>query len=176
MNPMTGHIVDLICDLLGERKINAAVLSIEGCGTSVLDSPEDIRSMGKDIILTDSTQPSQSAIDALGERVLDPKGSRIDPFDGVGKAFAMHYNKVAVLVTKGESSQEIRDCFGRNVVIVAKPAEGLDPRSLDMMFEFSDIMDVCDSPAASDICVKKGFGNGPVCAVSEIGTEMMQTS
>ena len=92
---MTGHILELLRSLLDERRINAAVLSIEGCGTSVIDSSEDIDRIGHSVIYSDATQSSQDAIGTIGtERVLDPKGCRIDPFDGVGKAFAMHYNKV----------------------------------------------------------------------------------
>jgi len=170
---MPQHIIGLISSLLDEKKVNASVLTLDGCGTCIIDSADTLEKVKEHISFADKAADAPGIADIIGEdRILDMRSSRVDPFDGVGKAFAMHHNKVAVLVTKGESAQEIRDCFGRNVLIIARPADDIDDRSLDMLFSFSDVIDVCASSKASDLAKDRG-SDIPLSAVSETGREML---
>ncbi|MBQ7701455.1 MAG: DUF2099 family protein [Candidatus Methanomethylophilaceae archaeon] len=170
---------EILCLALKNKMINAAVIAADGCGTVVLDDPEIVQGMGGRISGIKETEPIPCVIEGIGaERVLDPKTAKIDQFDGVGKAFAMHYHKVAVTVTTGEAAQEIRDCFGRNVIIIAVHTTGTDDRGADMMFDFCDIITACASKSirekAKTRAVLQAGKKVPVYAASEAGAELIK--
>lgn len=170
---------EMISLALEKGMINAAVIAADGCGTVVLDDPEIVQGMGGRISGIAETEPIQSVISEIGEeRILDPKTARIDQFDGVGKAFAMHYHKVAVTVASAEAAQEIRDCFGRNVIIFAVHTTGTSEKGAKMMFEFCDVITACASVTireeAKTKAVLQAGTKVPVYAATDVGAEIIR--
>ncbi len=171
-------ISEILCLALKERIINAAVIAADGCGTVVLDDPEIVQGMGGRISGIVETEPIPCVVEGIGaERILDPKTARIDQFEGVGKAFAMHYHKVAVTVTTPEAAQEIRDCFGRNVIIIAVHTTGTTEKGAEMLFDYCDIITACASrsirESAKTRAVLQAGKKVPVYAATEEGAELI---
>ena len=159
--------------------IDAAVMAADGCGTVVLEDPEIVQGLGGRISGIMETEPIAKVINDVGEeRVLDPKTARIDQFDGVGKAFAMHYNTVAVTVASAEDAQAIRDCFGRNVVIIAVHTTGVTEKEANMLYDFCDLITACASKPIREIgktrAVLQAGTKIPIYAATERGAELMK--
>ena len=171
-------ISEILSLALKEKLIDAAVIAADGCGTVVLDDPELVQGMGGRISGIIETEPIQKVIDDIGaERVLDPKTARIEQFEGVGKAFEMRYNTVAVTVASAKDAQEIRDCFGRNVVIIAVHTTGVSEKEADVLYDFCDIITSCASKPIREIgktrAVLQAGTKIPVYATTERGAELM---
>ena len=172
-------ISEILSLALKEGKIDAAVIAADGCGTVVLDDPEIVQGLGGRISGITETEPIAKVIQDVGEeRVLDPKTARMDQFDGVGKAFAMHYNTVAVTVASAKDAQEIRDCFGRNVIIVAVHTTGVTEKDAEMLYDFCDMITSCASKPIREIGKTKAVLQAgtkiPIYAATERGAELMQ--
>lgn len=178
-NFLNFGVSEMLCLALKEGLINAAVIAADGCGTVVLDDPEIVQGMGGRISGIMETCPIPAVVDGIGaERLLDAETARIDQFEGVGKAFAMRYNKVAVTVTTAKDAQEIRDCFGRNVVIIAVHTTGTSEKDAGTMFETCDIITSCASrwirEAAKTKALLQAGTKVPVYAATEDGAEIIQ--
>ena len=164
---------------LKEKLIDAAVIAADGCGTVVLDDPEIVQGMGGRISGIVETEPIEKVIRDIGaERVLDPKTARIDQFEGVGKAFEMRYNTVGVTVASAKDAQEVRDCFGRNVVIIAVHTTGVSETDAEKLYDFCDIITSCASKPIREIgktrAVLQAGTKIPIYAATERGAELMQ--
>ena len=164
---------------LKKNLIDAAVMAADGCGTVVLDDPELVQGLGGRISGIVETEPIQKVVDDVGaDRLLDPKTARIDQFEGVGKAFAMRYNTVAVTVASAKDAQEIRDCFGRNVIIIAVHTTGVTEKEAEMLYDFCDIITSCASKPIREIGKTRAALQAgtkiPIYAATERGAELMQ--
>ena len=164
---------------LKERLIDASVMAADGCGTVVLEDPEIVQGLGGRISGIVETEPIAKVISDVGEeRVLDPKTAKIDQFEGVGKAFSMHYNTVAVTVASAKDAQEIRDCFGRNVVIIAVHTTGVTEKEANELYDFCDIITSCASKPIREIgktrAVLQAGTKIPIYAATERGAELMR--
>ncbi len=159
--------------------INAAVIAADGCGTAVIDDPEIVQGMGGRISGIIETEPIKAVVDGIGsERILDPNTAKIEQFEGVEKAFAMHYHTVAVTVTAAKMAQEIRDAFGRSVVIIAVHTTGTSEEDAYTMFDCCDIITSCASKyireAAKTKAILQAGTKVPVYAASEKGAEIIK--
>ncbi len=164
---------------LKENLIDASVMAADGCGTVVLEDPEIVQGLGGRISGIVETEPIAKVINDVGEeRVLDPKTAKIDQFEGVGKAFSMHYNTVAVTVASSKDAQEIRDCFGRNVVIIAVHTTGVTEKEANELYDFCDIITSCASKPIREIgktrAVLQAGTKIPIYAATERGAELMR--
>lgn len=172
-------ISEILSLALKEKLIDAAVIAADGCGTVVLDDPELVQGMGGRISGIVETEPIEKVVKDIGaERLLDPKTAKIDQFEGVGKAFEMRYNTVAVTVASAKDAQEIRDCFGRNVVIVAVHTTGVTEKEAEQMYDFCDMITSCASKYIREIgktrAVLQVGSKIPIYAATERGAELMQ--
>ena len=171
-------ISEILSLALKERLIDAAVIAADGCGTVVLDDPEIVQGMGGRISGIVETEPIEKVVNDIGaERLLDPKTAKIDQFEGVGKAFEMRYNKVAVTVASPKDAQEIRDCFGRNVVIVGVHTTGVTEKEAEMLYDFCDMITACASKYIREIgktrAVLQAGTKIPIYAATDVGAELM---
>ena len=178
-NFLNFGISEILSLALQKGLINAAVIAADGCGTVVLDDPEIVQGMGGRISGIVETEPIEAVVNGIGaERLLDPKTAAIDQFEGVGKAFAMHYHTVAVTVASAKDAQEIRDCFGMNTVIIAVHTTGVSEEDAERLFQFCDIITACASRPIREIGKRKGLIQAgtkvPVYAVTEKGAELVQ--
>ena len=172
-------ISEILSLALKERMIDAAVIAADGCGTVVLEDPEIVQGLGGRISGIVETEPIKKVIDDVGaDRVLDPETARIEQFEGVGKAFGMRYNTVAVTVASAKDAQEIRDCFGRNVIIVAVHTTGVSEKEAEMMYDFCDMITACASKYIREIGKARAIlqvgSKIPIYAATERGAELMR--
>lgn len=172
-------ISEILCMALQQKLINAAVIAADGCGTVILEDPEIVQGLGGRISGICETEPIPAVIEGVGaERVLDPDRATIDQFSGVGKAFAMRYNKVAVTVTSAADARDIRDCFGWNVIIIAVHTTGVSEEDAKMMFEFCDLITACASKHLREVAKTKAKLQAgtkvPIYAASDDGVEILQ--
>lgn len=172
-------ISEILSLALQKKLIDAAVIAADGCGTVVLDDPEIVQGMGGRISGITETCPIETVIDGIGrERVLDPETAKIDQFEGVEKAFTMHYHTVAVTVASAKDAQEIRDCFGMNVVILAVHTTGTSPEDAEKLFDFCDVITACASQSIRDVAktraVLQAGTKVPVYAASETGAMLVK--
>lgn len=177
-NFLAFGVSEMLSLALQKHLINAAVIAADGCGTVVLDDPEIVQGMGGRISGIVETEPIAAVIDGIGaDRILDPNTARIDQFEGVGKAYSMHYHTVAVTVASAKDAQEIRDCFGMNTVIIAVHTTGVTEAEAEQLFEFCDIITSCASKPIREIGSKKALLQAgtkvPVYAASEKGAEII---
>ena len=172
-------ISEILSLALKNKLIDAAVIAADGCGTVVLEEPEIVQGLGGRISGIMETEPISKVIGDVGaERVLDPKTAKIDQFEGVGKAFEMRYNTVAVTVASAKDAQEIRDCFGRNVVIIAVHTTGVTEKEAEMLYDFCDMITACASRPIREIAKTRAVLQAgtkiPIYAVTERGAELMK--
>jgi putative methanogenesis marker protein 8 len=170
---------ELMCMCLKDKIFDAAVIVADGCGTVVVEDPEIVQGLGGRISGIVETSPIESVIEGVGrDRVLDPDRATIEQFDGVGKAFQMHYDKVGVTVTTAKCAQEIRDCFGRNVVIFAVHTTGTSEKDARQLFDFCDIITACASKTIRETAKNRAkLQTGtkiPIYAATETGEEIMR--
>lgn len=178
-NFLNFGISEILSLALKEHLINAAVIAADGCGTVVLDDPEIVQGMGGRISGIVETEPIEKVVNDIGaERLLDPKTARIDQFEGVAKAFDMHYHTVAVTVASAKDAVEIRDCFGMNVIIIAVHTTGVSESDAKLMFEFCDIITACASEHLREVAKTKALLQAgtkvPVYAASENGVTLIK--
>ena len=172
-------ISEILSLALKNKAIDAAVIAADGCGTVVLDDPELVQGLGGRISGIMETSPIQKVINDVGaDRVLDPNTAKIDQFEGVGKAFAMHYNTVAVTIASPKDAQEIRDCFGRNVIVIGVHTTGVDEKEANMLYNFCDMISACASKHIREIgktrAVLQVGTKIPIYAATERGAELMR--
>lgn len=178
-NFLNFGVSEMLSMALQKKMIGAAVIAADGCGTVVLDDPEIVQGMGGRISGIAETEPIEAVVDGIGrEKLLDPETAKIDQFEGVEKAFAMHYHTVAVTVTNVKAAQEIRDAFGKNVIIIAVHTTGTPEKDAYRMFDVCDIITSCASryirEAAETKAVLQAGTKVPVYAASEKGAEIIR--
>lgn len=167
-------ISEILSLALKEKLIDAAVIAADGCGTVVLDDPEIVQGMGGRISGIIETEPIERVINDIGpERLLDPKTAKINMFEGVSKAFAMHYNTIAVTVTSTTDAQKIRDHFKKDVIIIAVHTTGVTKKEAEMLYDFCDIITACASKPIRELAQKNAIIQAgkkvPIYATSEKG-------
>ncbi len=170
---------EMLCMALQKKMIDAAVIAADGCGSVVIDDPEVVQGLGGRISGIVETEPIESVVNGIGkDRLLDPKTASIDQFAAVEKAYAMRYQTVAVTVTNVKLAQEIRDAFGRSVVIIAVHTTGTSEKDAYQMFDVCDIITSCASKyireAAKTKAVLQAGTKVPVYAASEKGAEIIK--
>lgn len=178
-NFLNFGVSEMLSLALQKKMIDAAVIAADGCGTVVLDDPEIVQGMGGRISGIAETEPIKCVVDGIGkERLLDPNTAKIDQFEGVEKAFSMRYSTVAVTVTTAKAAQEIRDAFGKNVIIIAVHTTGTSEKDAYLMFDVCDIITSCASKyireAARTKAVLQAGTKVPVYAASEKGAEIIK--
>src|SRR5208337_1421552 len=101
---------EIICTAIRQKRVDAAVLVCEGCGTVVITDPDMVQGIGGRVSGLVSTTPIPELIKRIGpEYVLDPKTARIDQVAGVKKAIDMGFKNIAVSIINGSVAQQIKE-------------------------------------------------------------------
>ncbi len=172
-------ISETLCLALQQKRIEAAVIAADGCGTSVITDPELVQGMGGRISGICETEPIPAVVEAIGpENMLDPATARIDMEAGVEKAFAMGYKKVAVTTPSVESALRIRQKHGDDVVIIGVHTTGMSEEDAKTAFDTFDIITSCASKYLREECARRPdtliAGNKvPVYGITDIGKAMV---
>jgi len=164
---------------LQQKRIEAAVIAADGCGTAVITDPELVQGMGGRISGICETEPIPAVVEAIGpENMLDPATARIDMEAGAEKAFAMGYRKVAVTTPFVDSALRIRRKHGDDAVIIGVHTTGMSEEDAKKAFDVFDIITSCASKHLREECARRPdtliAGNKvPVYGITDIGKAMV---
>jgi hypothetical protein len=144
---------ELLAKSLEDRSIEAAVLCIEGCGTSIINDPAVIRRAGAFISGADNTVPDIEIISIVGDdNILDPETGKVDNVEGLCVVYDNGIHMAAASTGSLKEAQMMRDMFGSDLLVIG------------FFKEFSD-KDRTDSEGLLDILVTDAGAE----AVSQLG-------
>ena len=110
---------ETLAKLLEDRTIEAAVLCIEGCGTSIINDPSVMRRAGKLISGSEQTEPNPENIAMVGEdNVLDPENGKVDNVEGLCVVYDNGIHSAAASTGSLKEAQMMRDMFGSDLLII----------------------------------------------------------
>lgn len=179
-NFLNFGISETLCSALKNRKIDAAVIAADGCGTSVITDPAIVQGMGGRISGICETEPIPKVVEAIGrENMLDPDTARIDMEAGVDKAFSMGYGKVAVTTPFVDSAARMRDRYGDRLIIIGVHTTGMSEDDARRAFDTFDVITACASKYLREECLKRpdtlvAGSKVPVYAITPAGKELVQ--
>ena len=171
-------ISEILSSALKHRKIDAAVIAADGCGTVVVTDPEIVQGLGGRISGLCETSPIESVIEGVGkENVLNAATAEIDMVKGVRKAKGMGHAAVAVTLVSMKDASDLRKEFGDSVVIMAVHTSCMCRGDACTAFDVCDVVTACASEAIRNESRKRDVvtaGNKvPVYGVSEKGKELV---
>ena len=171
-------ISEILSSALKHRKIDAAVIAADGCGTAVVTDPEMVQGLGGRISGLCETSPIESVIEGVGRgNVLDPATAEMDMIKGVRKAKDMGHGTVAVTVVSMKDASDLRKEFGGSVVIMAVHTSCMSGDDARVAFDVCDVVTACASKTVRDESKTRDVvtaGNKvPVYGVSEKGKELV---
>ena len=179
-NFLSFGISEILCLALKNRRIDAAVIAADGCGSAVITEPSLVQGMGGRISGICETEPIPKVVDAIGpENMVDPATARIDQVEGVGLAYSKKFRKVAVTTPFVKDAQMLRDIYGSELIIIGVHTTGMSEEDAKAAFEVFDIITACASRYLREECHKRDdilvVGNKvPVYGVSEAGKVLVQ--
>ena len=145
-NFLSFGVSELLCLALKNKKIEAAVIGADGCGTAVITKPSLVQGMGGRISGICETEPIPKVIEAIGpENVVDPDTAKLDMVEGVCIAYDKGYHKVAVTTPFVKDAQMMRDMFGSDLIIIGVHTSGMSEKDAEDAFELFDIITACAS-------------------------------
>jgi len=104
---------------LEDRTIEATVLCIEGCGTSIIDDPSVMERVGNLISGAAETAPNSSNISIIGDdNVLDPETGKVDNVEGLCVIYDSGIHRAAASTGSLKEAQMMRDMFGTDLLII----------------------------------------------------------
>ena len=110
---------EILAKMLDDRSIEAAVLCIEGCGTSIITDPSIMRRVGKLISGSDKTEPDQETISIIGDdNNLDPENCKVDNVEGLCVVYDNGIHSAAASTGSLKEAQMMRDMFGSDLLII----------------------------------------------------------
>ena len=174
---------EIICTAIRQKRVDAAVLVCEGCGTVVITDPDMVQGIGGRVSGLVSTTPIPELIKRIGpEYVLDPKTARIDQVAGVKKAIDMGFKNIAVSIINGSVARQIKEIekehSGVNVFTFVVHVTGMPEDEAILVFEHADVATGCASKniriqgAAKAIC--KVGDSVPIFGVTPRGKELIE--
>ncbi len=145
-NIISFGISEILCLALKNKKIEAAVIGADGCGTAIINKPSLVQGMGGRISGICETEPIPKVIEAIGpENVVDPETAKLDMIEGVCKAYDRGLHKVAVTTPSVKDAWMMRDMFGTDLTIIGVHTTGMSEKDADDAFELFDIITACAS-------------------------------
>ena len=110
---------EILAKMLDDRSIEAAVLCIEGCGTSIITDPSIMRRVGKLISGSDKTEPDQETISIIGDdNILDPENCKMDNVEGLCVVYDNGIHSAVASTGSLKEAQMMRDMFGSDLLII----------------------------------------------------------
>ncbi|MDR2846047.1 MAG: DUF2099 family protein [Candidatus Methanoplasma sp.] len=170
---------EILSSALRHKRIDAAVIAADGCGTVVVNDPEIVQGLGGRMSGLCETSPIDKVIEGVGrDNVLDPDTAKIDMMAGAEKAKSMGHNIVAVTITNAEAASALRERFGNDIIVIAVHTSGTCGHDARSLFDACDIITACASE-----CVREESKNRdvlvvgsriPIFGVSDIGKDLVQ--
>jgi len=135
-------LTDLLSSALEDRRIEAAVVCVRGCGTSVITDPGVMKGLDGCIIGSESTEPDASMIGRVGEDdVLDPSKAHVDQVEGLCVVYDNGVHRVAGTTGSVKEAQMMRDMFGSDLYVIGV-FEELSNEDSERARELMDIISV----------------------------------
>lgn len=139
---------ELLAQSLEDRSIEAAVLCLEGCGTTIIDDPAVMRRAGAFITGRDTTVPNEETVLIVGEdNVLDPVTAKVDNVEGLCAVYDSGVHRAAATVGSLKEAQMMRDMFGSDLLIIGI----FDSVSEQERSDSEGLLDVIASPDAEAV-------------------------
>ena len=141
---------EIICTAIKQKKVDAAVLVCEGCGTLVVTDADMVQGIGGRVSGLVSTTPIPELIEEVGPvNVLDTKTARIDQAAGVEKAIGMGYKNIAVSIINGTMAEQMKALEkqhpGVNIYTFVVHVTGMSKEEASLTFENADVITGCAS-------------------------------
>ena len=106
---VTFGVAEILSTALAEKKIDAAVIAADGCGTAIITDPGLLQGLCGRISGLMETSPLQVVLDAVGrDNVVDPEETPIDQMKGAEMADRKGYGKFAVTVARPKDAEALR--------------------------------------------------------------------
>lgn len=110
---------ELLARSLEDRSIEAVVLCLEGCGTSIINDPAVMRAAGPFISGKEKTVPDEEIISIVGDdNVLDPETGKVDNVEGLCVLYDSGIHRAAATTGSLKEAQMMRDMFGSDLLII----------------------------------------------------------
>jgi len=174
---------EIVCTAMRQKRVDAAVIVCEGCGTVIVTDPDMVQGIGGRVSGLVSTTPIPKLIERIGPgHVLDPKTARIDQVAGVKKAIGMGYKNIAVSIVNGSTARQMKEIEkehpGVNVYTLVVHVTGMSAEEASLVFAHADIATGCASKhireqgAAKAIC--KVGDSVPIFGITPRGKELIE--
>jgi putative methanogenesis marker protein 8 len=153
---------EIICTAIRQKKVDAAVLVCEGCGTLVVTDPDMVQGIGGRVSGLVSTTPIPGLIERVGpQNVLDPGTARIDQVEGVKKAIGMGFKNIAVSVIDGSTAYKMKQLEkqypGTSIYTFIVHTTGMSKEEADLVFRHADVCTACASKHIREAGEKKAI-------------------
>ncbi len=177
-NFLSFGISEILSSSLQNGLIDAAVIGSDGCGTVVITDPEIVQGLGGRISGIAETSPIQAVIDAVGsDNILDAKTTPLNQVKGAELAYNLGYKSIAVTVAFPEDALQLREKYGKNIIIIAVHTTGVSKEGASIYFDNADIITSCASKYLREESKMRDVvvaGNKvPVYGVTEKGKELV---
>jgi putative methanogenesis marker protein 8 len=173
---------EIICTAIRQKKVDAAVLVCEGCGTLVVTDPDMVQGIGGRVSGLVSTTPIPKLIERIGPwYVLDPLTARIDQVEGVKKAIGMGFKNIAVSVIDGSTAYKMKQLEmehpGTNIYTFVVHVTGMPEKEAALVFEHADVATGCASKYIREAGEKKAIckvGDSiPIYGITQRGKQLI---
>ncbi len=174
---------EIICTAIRQKRVDAAVLVCEGCGTLIVTDPDMVQGIGGRVSGLVSTTPIPELIGRIGPQyVLDPVKARIDQEAGVKKAIAMGFKNIAVSIIDGSAAREMKQLEkehpGVSIYTFVVHVTGMPAEEAALVFEHADVATGCASKYIREEGAKKSLcrvGDSiPIFGITPRGKELIE--
>jgi putative methanogenesis marker protein 8 len=174
---------EIVCTAMRQKRVDAAVLVCEGCGTVIVTDPDMVQGIGGRVSGLVSTTPIPRLIERIGPgNILDPKTARIDQVAGIRKAIGMGFKNIAVSIVDGSTARLAKEIEkehpGVNVYTLVVHVTGMSEKEAGLVFQYADIATGCASKyiwkegASKAIC--KVGDSVPIFGITPRGKELIE--
>jgi putative methanogenesis marker protein 8 len=175
-------ISEIMTTALREKRMDAAVIVCEGCGTVILTKPEMVQGIGGRVSGLVSTTPIPELIEKIGAKfVLDPKTAKIDMVAGVKKAIDMGFKSIGVSIISGKDAKTFREMekqYDVTIYTFIVHTTGLSKQDAKDAFQYADVITGCASKYIREQGMESGalrVGDSiPVYGVTARGQKLIE--
>src|SRR5271157_276920 len=174
---------EIICTAIKQKRVDAAVLVCEGCGTLIVSDPEMVQGVGGRVSGLVSTTPIPELIERVGvKNVLDPATARIDQINGAKKAIDMGYKNIAVSIINGSMAKKLHELEkqhpGVKIYTFVVHTTGMSKDEADLVFKYADVSTGCASRFIRECAIRddtfKVGDSIPIFGITPRGCELIE--
>ncbi len=174
---------EIVCTAIRQKRVDAAVLVCEGCGTLIVTDPDMVQGIGGRVSGLVSTTPIPELIERIGPQyILDPETARIDQVGGVKKAIGMGYKNIAVSVIDGTMAKAMKQLEKEHPGVIIYTfvvhVTGMPEKEAALVFKHADVATGCASKYIREEGAKKAIckvGDSiPIYGITPRGKELIE--